>query len=485
MREILRGYEVNAPTWFYLGALLIVAVFFRFSRLWSTRNLDLALLLSLSPGLLFVRFASANREVGYIALFVLTGLILIRVCIDPLLTRRPRLEQNLNNSGMVFLCLSALVFQTANIMMNKPHEAAVETVRQAENRGPEIESVSPQYSSAGTYWENRPGAGESKAVTANKVTATVHETSGAGESGEPATAEAVPESGPATALLARPVVALTSGAGPETAARCLAIVAHIAVCLGLLAVGSWHFADKTLGVAMAAMYLLLPSTAYDVTRVTHLLPAALIVWGVATHHRPLIAGTLLGLACGTMVFPVFLVPIWLAFYWKRGALRFTSALALTGTILLTSVLLTSADAHSFTRRIVGTIYWDQFRFDSGEGEGFWSVYDQSYRVPVFVAFVLLLGVLTAWPTRKNLEHLLSHSAAIVVATQFWYPHQGGVYVLWYVPLLLMIVFRPRLAHLPAVDSAEEVAGSARPTLLPPSFPRESSRGQVFQTQVFR
>jgi len=34
---------------------------------------------------------------------------------------------------------------------------------------------------------------------------------------------------------------------------------------------------------------------------------------------------------------------------------------------------------------------------------------------------------------------------VVVATQFWYSHQGGVYLLWYLPLLLLVVFRPRLA----------------------------------------
>jgi hypothetical protein len=28
--------------------------------------------------------------------------------------------------------------------------------------------------------------------------------------------------------------------------------------------------------------------------------------------------------------------------------------------------------------------------------------------------------------------------------QFWYADQGGVYVLWYLPLLLMLVFRPNL-----------------------------------------
>ena len=54
MRDLLTGYDVNAPTWFYLSSLLIVAVFFRFGRIWSLRNIDVVLLLSLAPGLLMV-----------------------------------------------------------------------------------------------------------------------------------------------------------------------------------------------------------------------------------------------------------------------------------------------------------------------------------------------------------------------------------------------------------------------------------------------
>ena len=46
MDEILTGYEVNQPTWFYLSFLLITAVFFKFGRIWSLRNLDLVLLLA-------------------------------------------------------------------------------------------------------------------------------------------------------------------------------------------------------------------------------------------------------------------------------------------------------------------------------------------------------------------------------------------------------------------------------------------------------
>jgi len=42
---------------------------------------------------------------------------------------------------------------------------------------------------------------------------------------------------------------------------------------------------------------------------------------------------------------------------------------------------------------------------------------------------------------------LANSVAIIVATQFWYPDQGGIYVLWYLPLMLVVTFRPRLATL--------------------------------------
>jgi len=175
----------------------------------------------------------------------------------------------------------------------------------------------------------------------------------------------------------------------------------------------------------------------------------LIVWAVAAHRRPTVAGGLLGLACGTLFFPIFLLPIWMSFYWGRGATKFTLALVLTGAILLGSLVLTSADSHSFTRQAIGSIDWSVLKFQADDGIGFWSLYNPAYRIPVFATFVVLLVSLSIWPLRKNLETLLANSAAIIVATQFWYPDQGGIYVLWYIPLMLIVTFRPRLANLPS------------------------------------
>jgi hypothetical protein len=50
-----------------------------------------------------------------------------------------------------------------------------------------------------------------------------------------------------------------------------------------------------------------------------------------------------------------------------------------------------------------------------------------------------------WPAPKNLAHVLALTAAVLIGIQFWYADQGGMYVLWYLPLLLLLVFRPNLS----------------------------------------
>ncbi|MBM4076576.1 MAG: hypothetical protein FJ267_13175, partial [Planctomycetes bacterium] len=133
MEEILQGYQVNAPTWFYLSILLILAVFYRFGRVWSIRNFDLSFMLLLAPGLLFVRAAPDGSPLGYYWLFTVSGLMLARLIFDSAFTRRPRMEQNLNSAGMAFLCASALMFQTTKIMTEQPDMAAVHAVRGADD----------------------------------------------------------------------------------------------------------------------------------------------------------------------------------------------------------------------------------------------------------------------------------------------------------------------------------------------------------------
>ncbi len=437
MGNILREYELNDATWFYLSLLLILAVFFRFNRVLSLRNLDLALLLSIAPGLLLVQ---RGHDFGYGWLFVVTGCLLTRLFSDSFWKRRPLLEQNLNPAGMAFLAVSAFVFLVSSALTASPPQETVETVRRADEMLKRQDTTLEQ----------------------------------------PTTEET--QAGPTARLVAAPVVRasdlVVSGGSPEPknrwaveqiAARATAVLAHFAVVAGLWMLGKRLFGDANSGLAMATLYLLLPCTSIDVGKVNHVLPAALIVWALVSYRNPLVSGGLLGLACGSLLFPLFLLPLWVVFYGKQGAGRFAIALGAVAAVLVASLLLTSADSHSFTRQIRGSIDWSSLKLDS-DALGFWSTNDgayEAYRIPVIVMFFVMLLTLTFLPREKNLEHLLGHSTAIIVATQLWYPQQGGAYVLWYLPLLLAVMFRPKLTSqtppviVPAPSEEQQLTGPAR------------------------
>jgi len=451
MDQILQGYHLNDPTWFYLSFLLIVAVYFKFSRFWSIRNLDLALLLLIAPGLLLVRNGNETAAFGYAWLFSATGLLLVRALSDGLITRRPRLEQNMNAAGMAFLCAATFLFLTTKLLTERPPESSVQSIRRAN------ELMRGEVSTTG---EKRVDT----AVSRNDGPITDAPKPDARDKSLLDTAQA----GPGTSLVAggvaqiskvivnqEPRSALTNDPASPTdldvvTARLLAILAHLAVILGLAFVGRHIFADADLGFAMATLYMLMPCTAYDVGKINHVLPAALVVWAIWVYRRPFVSGTLLGLACAMLFFPVFLLPLWAAFYGRRGGLRFASAVVLTTAAILSSLTLLSNDSQGIVRDLLGYFPLSEMPFRSlsqaSPSQGFWGPHEAAYSIPVFATYLVMVVVLTIWPRQKSLSHVIPYSAAIVIGTQFWYPQQGGVYVLWYLPLLLLVVFRPLMTN---------------------------------------
>ena len=440
-----KGYHLDASTWFYLSLLLILAVFLRFHRLWSLRNLDLCLLLCVSPGLLLVETEGTPRIYGFSLLFTVTGIFLLRLLCDPLFQRRPHTTQNLNSAGLAFLCASAFILLSMQAVSEPLDTAEVETMQ----RGVDL----------------------------------VHLTDRAEISGE--------VDDPATEVAAGPTIPLfTAPIGyvfRQMAPRVMAMAAHLAVILGLLFVGRNLFGDLQLGTAMATLYMLIPCTAYEVSAFNHVLPAALIVWAIVAYARPATSGVLMGLACGTLVFPLFLVPLWTAFYGRRGGGRFLTALTIVFVALLGTYALTSADVDSFRRQMMGTIRLPVLALTGNEEAiSFWDDLNSPYRTPVIVGYFVMLVALTIWPRQKTVEHLIAHSAALIVGTQFWYPQQGGVYVLWYLPLLLMVVFRPKIAHLEPERAATTIADVKTAPVEEAMRPsRLSSSKAVGQVNLFR
>jgi hypothetical protein len=65
---------------------------------------------------------------------------------------------------------------------------------------------------------------------------------------------------------------------------------------------------------------------------------------------------------------------------------------------------------------------------------------------VLAAFIAMMATLAIWPAPKNLGTLMSCTAAVLLGTQFWKAQNGGLFMAWWLPVLLLVVFRPNLEN---------------------------------------
>jgi hypothetical protein len=420
LRAILINYESPTPTtWFYLSFLLAIAVFFKFSRLWSLRNLDLVALLLMTPGVLLV--VQGNGLAGLIWLLVGSLFFLVRLLVDPLLARRPLLEPNLNVAGLTFLSASLLAFLMDEVVARDPPSAVgLQGARWAEHLLDRRELPAREIA-AMTFG---PANGVLHAVTLLPARALI----AAVEPIEPG-AEPHPEDREASAR--------------EAATRMLAIVAHLSVVMALVVFCQAHFGSAPTGVAAATLYLLLPYTAYQVDLVEHVVPVALMVWALVACRRPIVAGALLGLASGFAYFFVFLVPLWMSYLGRARIARFGVAYGATLLVLASSVVWTSSGAASAAEQMLALASWSHWQLGApGQGAAIWSEGAAYQRVPVFVAFLTLTTALVLRGASGRAAVLLSGTAALALSAQFWYAQASGIYISWYLPPLLLTVFRP-------------------------------------------
>jgi hypothetical protein len=228
-------------------------------------------------------------------------------------------------------------------------------------------------------------------------------------------------------------------------AKTMAIGSHLAIVAALIVIGYWHFENIKMGIGAALLYLMLPYTAQMTGHVDHVLPAALLLWAVVLYRRPTLAGIFIGLATSVVYYPLFLLPLWISFYWQRGLARFVMGVVGSIVVMISSLALVSSDPLSFWMKLrqMFALWWPKI-----EGlHGIWELgWDPWFRLPIIAMCGVLAVWLAIWPAHKNLGTLLSCSAAMMVSVQFWhgFGDGGGMYMAWYLPLLLMTVFRPNL-----------------------------------------
>jgi len=425
MSDFLFHYhKVNPTTWVYLSSLLTIALFFKFSRVWSVRNLDLIGLILLAPGLLVVEHGLAKddraiEQIGYIWLFVTSGLFMVRLLFDPMMVRRPLLEPNLSVGGMTFLGISLLIFLMANVVNSKMTADDLAGAKGAEQVRAR-QTTEPDDKSLATHGPGYPLLHLLPSLSTQMLMI-----------------EDAARQTPQEKDLRRDVVHIAT-------ARTMAILSHLAIVVGMVLIGYRHFDNIRAGIAAATLYLFLPYTAQLTGRVDHVLPAALLVWAVEAYRKPLVSGVLIGLAIGVIYYPVFLLPLWLGFYWQRGLLRFSLGVFATLAVLVASLAFTSDSLPGFWSQVQQMFGWTSL--SPQDIQGFWNsdLIDPVYRYPVLVALLAFCISLALWPAQKNLGTLMSCSAAVMLGTQFWHPQAGGLYMAWFLPLVLLTIFRPNL-----------------------------------------
>ena len=484
MSEILFYYRRPDPTtWVYMSSLLTFGLFFVFHRFWSVRNLDIALLILLAPGLLMVHEGRRRelREIeqiakhhadeligrsnshsqrgilvsqvdpeetgfdelaggnvlepsdesasgtsvplstdddleiplpntsskftpqdmqrgGFIFLFVIQGLILVRLFLDPLMSRRPLLDPNLTTGGLYFISISLFLFMMGNVVTSTPRIQVLQ--------GPKL--------------------GPGYALMHKMPTITTRPVSEGLAGADPTVSELSPSEQRWTMF-----------------AKVLAILAHLAIVSGIILIGNRHFGNLRAGVGAATLYLMLPYTAQMTGRVDHAIPAALLLWAILMYRRPMPAGILFGLAAGLVYYPLFLLPLWCSFYWRRGVRRFVVGVAATLAILM--LLLSLAGTESLIDHLRLMFGIRAPIKNPADLQGIWALgWNPIWRLPVIVGFVIISVFFASWPSPKNLGTLISCSAAVMVAAQFWHGYGGGLYIGWFLPLLLLTIFRPNL-----------------------------------------
>jgi hypothetical protein len=434
MSDILFHYERVSPTsWAYFSSFLMLALFFKFNRVFSIRNVDLFLLIALAPGLLLVQYSydadgiSENaleiQQLGFQWLFVVGILFLIRLLIDPAMTRRPLLDPNINAAGLTFLASSILFFLMANVVTGRVAPSDMAHALPAAELKAKTQQVEEDESSADTFDTEGPGYWLIYLLPRVSTQTVIVQSE-----------DAPPETTAEKEQQQQRIGEITT--------RVVAISSHILIVVGLVLIGLWHFDNLVAGIACATMYLMLPYTARWCGTPVHAVPAALLVWSIVMYRRPMVAGLLIGLASGTNYYPFFLLSLWCSFYWERGLKRFLGGFFIAIGVLIITMAFTAGSPDLFLAQLMQMfgIRWPRL----AHLQGIWRFWDPAYRIPILIAFIALSISFAAWPGRKNLGVLISCTAALMVGVQFWHAHGGGMYVAWYLPLLLLTIYRPNL-----------------------------------------
>jgi len=477
MPTSLSQYEMLPTTWFYVSAIIILAIFFKFNRFWSVRNFDLICLILLTPGSLLI--AGWDNHNGYIWLFCVQCLLVVRLVLDIIMVRRPLLEPNLSSEGLSFSCVFLMFFLIAALVVNRGDRIAVNTVRleqilTARNVHEKIGMNPDTLTIPSSEWNSMPPGFRPFLVLTERANLAFAPPN---RIRQEITGTTVPPPDPIAIVPAIPETLASSETVPPPAVRStqellssdfpvvstpsmesaslhpelniwliiltFIISGHLFIMFAFAYIGYRHFGRLQTGIACAVLYLLHPYSTQMIGRLDHVIPAALILGAVVLYRRPLFAGLCIGTAAVLVWYPLCLILLWCGFYRNKGWIRFligTASALLTGALLLCFSLPEWGTLGEQMLHLLGKSAFMIF----SRPDGFWTADDMFYRIPILAVFgVVCVGILFV-PSHKHLATLIGGSALLMLGVQFFQLYQGGLYLSWYLPLLILTIFRPNL-----------------------------------------
>jgi hypothetical protein len=242
------------------------------------------------------------------------------------------------------------------------------------------------------------------------------------------------------------------------AAHGAAIFFDLLTVLGLFLLGR-RIRGPTIGIALAYAWAAFPFTLFALdSNANDGLVAALLVAALLSAACPALRGVLAGLAGMAKFAPLALVPLLWAHDRSR---RFVIGFVATVLVALVPVFL-QGDLGLFYDRTVG--------FQAGRDAPFsvWGLWDwpdalQSLAQALALGFALLVVVL---PRRRDVVGLAALAGAILIAEQLTVTYWFYLYVIWFLPLVLVaLIARDGEPGSPAVTEPAAAPARSRPPAL--------------------
>ena len=236
-----------------------------------------------------------------------------------------------------------------------------------------------------------------------------------------------------------------SGGWDELPAAHAAALGFDLLCLiGLFVLGR-RLAGNRLGVVLAFAWAAYPYTAFVTqSNSNDSLLAALLIWGLVAFASPAGRGALLAVAAMTKFTPLVLAPLWLA--GRRGLasaplarprLAFAAAFAAVLALLL---------AHPAVDPGLGT-FWERTVASQLDRSSPFSIWGQAdLGLLHTLAKLGLAGLVIAIafvPRERDLRGIAALGAAATIGAELVAEHWFYLYIVWFLPLLLVAIAAPR------------------------------------------